>query len=107
MSGWLLAPLAGLLLGAMALPIARGLDEDGWTWEAVLIALAVAGIWSVQKAAESLPAGTALAIAAGTAAVVALAVGVVLGREPLSAGQWASAGLLAAGTAGLVATSMR
>jgi multidrug transporter EmrE-like cation transporter len=107
MKGWLVAALAGLPLGAMVLPIARGIEEDGWRWEAVLVGLAVAGIWGVQKAAASMPAGPALALAAGTAAVTALLAGALVLREPLSAGQWLSAGLLAAGAAGLVVTSMR
>jgi multidrug transporter EmrE-like cation transporter len=107
MSAWGLVVLGGLLLGGMAYAIRRSVTDEGWSSEIMLIVLAVAGLWAVQKAAESLPAGAALAAALGVAAVAALGLGVIVLREALSTGQMLAGALLAAGAIGLVATSMR
>jgi multidrug transporter EmrE-like cation transporter len=102
-----LALIAGVLLGGIAWAMHLDAKTDGYLPEAMVIGLAVAGIWTLQNAAETLPAGIAMAVAASVAAVVAVILSVLVFREGLSAMQLGAAGMMALGAIGLVATSMR
>jgi quaternary ammonium compound-resistance protein SugE len=107
MSGFMLVILAGIIAGGFAYAIQLAVGADSWTPELLVIGLAVASLWILEKAVETVPGGVATAVWGATAAVVALAIGAIVLRESLSMPQMVSGGLIALGALGLVATSMR
>jgi multidrug transporter EmrE-like cation transporter len=102
-----LALIAGVLLGGIAWAMHLDARTDGYLPEALVIGLGIAGIWTLQNAAQTLPAGAAMAVAASVAAVVAVVLSVAVFREGLSGPQLGAAGVMALGALGFVAASMR
>ena len=102
---WVQLILAGLLEVAWSafLKMSEGFSKLGFSVAAVVGM--VASFLLLAQATKVLPLGTAYAVWTGIGALGALAAGILLFKEPVSAPRLLFAGLLLAGILGLKATS--
>jgi quaternary ammonium compound-resistance protein SugE len=98
---WILVVLSGLLEAgwAIGLKASAGFTRPGVT--ALTLAGMLASFGMLVVAARELPIGTAYAVWVGIGAIGAALLGVILYREPLTAGRVLSLALLLAGIVGL------
>lgn len=98
---WLILFLAGLFetVWAIGLKYTHGFSRL-WPSVGTLAAMAVS-VWLLSLAMRDLPVGTAYAVWTGVGAVGAVALGIVLFGEPVTAPRLACVGLIVAGLAGL------
>ena len=101
---WILVVLSGLLEAgwAIGLKASAGFTRPGIT--ALTLAGMLASFAMLVTAARELPIGTAYAVWVGIGAIGAAALGIVLYREPLTAGRIVSLMLLVSGIVGLKLT---
>lgn len=94
---WLVLVLAGLVEVAWSQSIrpTRDFTRPGAT--AVCVVLGVAAVYLLARAMRTLPVGTAYAVFTGIGAVGAITLGIVVHRDPVSAGRLLSVGLIVAG----------
>jgi quaternary ammonium compound-resistance protein SugE len=98
---WTLLLVAGALEVAwvMTMKASAGFTRPPWA----LATMVIAGLsfWLLGLAMKALPAGTAYAVWTGIGAVGAVALGIVIFGEPLTAWRLACVALIVAGIAGL------
>jgi len=95
--GWAVLVLAGLVEVAWSQTI-RPTENFTRPWPTLLcFALAAAAVYLLSRAMNSVPVGTAYAVFTGIGAVGAIVLGVVLSKDPLSAGRVIALGLIVGG----------
>jgi len=98
MSGsWITLVVAGLVEVAWSQSI-KPTDNFTRLWPTVLCgALGVASVYLLSRAMRDLPVGTAYAVFTGIGSVGAVALGIVLYKDPLTLGRLVAVGLIVAG----------
>ncbi|MFI9596485.1 DMT family transporter [Nonomuraea sp. NPDC052265] len=94
---WLVLGLAGLVEIAWAQSIK---PTQGFTRPLptlICFVLMVAAVWLLSYSMKTLPVGTAYAVFTGIGAVGAIALGVVVHKDPVSAGRMAALALIVGG----------
>jgi len=97
MTGWLWLLTAGAveIAWAQSIPPTRGLTR---LWPTVLcLALCLAVIWLLAKAAQELPMSTVYVVFTGIGAAGAVALGLVVHHDPLTPVRLAAIGLITGG----------
>lgn len=94
---WLVLGLAGLVEIAWAQSIKPTQSFTRPLPTLVCLVLMVAAVWLLAQAMRTLPVGTAYAIFTGIGAVGAIALGVVVHKDPLTAGRMTALALIVAG----------
>ncbi|NUS94549.1 MAG: multidrug efflux SMR transporter, partial [Nocardia sp.] len=94
---WLILGLAGVVEIAWAQSIKP--TENFTKPLPTLVCLVLMGIavWLLSYAMQTLPVGTAYAIFTGIGAIGAIALGIIVHKDPLSAGRMAALGLIVGG----------
>lgn len=102
---WILLVVAGLLevSWASVLPATRGLTRPLPT--AAFVALLVASMVALARAAQTIPIGTAYAVWVGIGAVGAAVVGMVVHGDPVTPARLGFLGLLVVAIVGLKVTA--
>ncbi|MEU6745874.1 multidrug efflux SMR transporter [Spirillospora sp. NPDC046719] len=94
---WLVLGLAGLVEIAWAQSIKPTQSFTRPLPTLVCLVLMVAAVWLLAQAMRTLPVGTAYAVFTGIGAVGAIALGVVVHKDPLTAGRTTALALIVAG----------
>ncbi|MGW5053676.1 DMT family transporter [Actinokineospora sp. NPDC004072] len=94
---WLLLVLAGLVEVAWSQSI-KPTENFTRLWPTVLcFLLATGAVYLLSKAMDGIPVGTAYAVFTGIGAVGAVVLGVVVHRDPVTAGRAVALGLILGG----------
>lgn len=94
---WLILGLAGLVEVAWAQSIKPTQNFTRPVPTLICLILMAAAVWLLSYAMQTLPVGTAYAVFTGIGAVGAIALGVIVHKDPLSIGRMAALSLIVAG----------
>jgi quaternary ammonium compound-resistance protein SugE len=95
--GWATLVLAGLVEVAWSQSI-KPTENFTRPWQTLLcFVLCAAAVYLLSRAMDTVPAGTAYAVFTGIGAVGAILLGVVVQKDPLSAGRVAALSLIVGG----------
>ncbi|MFC8527442.1 DMT family transporter [Nocardia sp. NPDC057227] len=97
MTGWLFLGLAGLVEVAWSQSIEPTRNFTRPLPTLLCFVLAASAVYLLSLAMRTLPVGTAYAVFTGIGAVGAIALGVVLHRDPLTVGRVLALGLIVGG----------
>jgi quaternary ammonium compound-resistance protein SugE len=94
---WLILGLAGLVEIAWAQSIKPTQNFTKPLPTLLCLALMAVAVWLLSYAMQTLPVGTAYAVFTGIGAVGAIALGVIVHKDPLSAGRMVALALIVGG----------